>query len=290
MKRKLSALTAILLLFSLNICGCQKDNSNTSGSSSANEAEETAALSIHHFNAGKADACIISEGEHYVMIDTGESTLSDELISYFSKNNINSLDYLIITHFDKDHVGSASTVIEQLDVENVLQSNVPKSSEYYDNYLTALDEKNITPVTVSGNYEFELGDMSFNVNGPDIVYDSNESNNSSLITSLYFGDSSFIFMGDAQNDRLKDFISVNTTKYDYVKIPYHGNYQKKLDNLLENIEPVYAVITSSEEEPEREEMLEILNDMGIKYYLTREGAIDVTSDGKTMKIFQETSN
>ena len=36
--------------------------------------------------------------------------------------------------------------------------------------------------------------------------------------------------------------------YDFVKIPYHGNFQKQLDDLLESITPTYAVITSSEEE------------------------------------------
>ena len=243
-------------------------------------------LSVYFFNAGKADCCIISDGEHTVMIDTGESDLYSDISSYFRQNNIAKLDCLIITHFDKDHVGSAASVIENTEIGTVYQSNVPKESEYYTAYLNALESKSVTPVTVSGDLEFTLGEMSFKINGPETVYEKNDSNNSSLITSLFYGDTSFLFAGDAQNDRLKDFIFQNDTTYDFVKIPYHGNFQKQLDNLLENITPTYAVITSSDEEPEEEDMTNLLDNMGIKYYLTRSGDITVTSDKSKISINQ----
>ena len=101
----------------------------------------------HYFNAGKADACVISNGNNNVMIDTGENTLSKEILSYFDKHNITTLDYLIITHFDKDHVGSASSVIDNIKVDSVLQSNVPKDSEFYENYLKELSENNLNIYT-----------------------------------------------------------------------------------------------------------------------------------------------
>lgn len=282
MKKKSIILVSLLTSVIFTLCGCSKNNTDIISSA----ATESASISIHYFNAGKADACIIADNNNYVMIDTGEHTLSNELLSYFKKNNITTLNYLIITHFDKDHVGSASSIIDNLEVKNVLQSNVPKENEYYENYLTALDNHRIDPITVSGDYKFTIGSMSFTVNGPDTVYEDNKSNNSSLITSLIYGSNSFIFMGDAQNDRIKDFISINKFDYDFVKIPYHGNYQKKLDNLLENITPEYAVITSSEKEPEEDKMIDILNDININYFLTREGAVDVYSDGTTITIEQ----
>lgn len=278
--------TAIVIALSCAaaLVGCGENN--TDNTSSTVTEKESTDLSIYYFNAGKADACVISDGNNNVMIDTGESTLSNEISSYLDEHNITNLDYLIITHFDKDHVGSASSVIDNIEVDNVLQSNVPKDSEFYENYLSSLEKKNITPTTVSGDYEFTLGDMNFTVNGPDKVYDSNESNNSSLITSLIYGDTSFIFMGDAQNDRLKDFISTNTAQYDFVKIPYHGNFQKKLDDLLESINPKYAVITSSEDQPEEDKMIELLDETGIKYYLTRQGAVQIYSDKENITINQ----
>ena len=239
---------------------------------------------IYFFNAGKADCILISNNDKYIMIDTGEESLSSEILQYFKNNNITKLDYLIITHFDKDHVGSASSIIDNIEVENVLQSNCPKESTYYDNYINSLANKNITPQTISGDISFSLEDMNITVNGPEILYDSNESNNSSLIISVNYKNTNYLFTGDAQNDRINDYLTTHNKQYNFVKIPYHGHYQKRLSNLLETTQPQYAVITSSIEEPEDEEVLEMLKSLNIKYYLTRAGAISVLSDGESIVI------
>ena len=243
-------------------------------------------LKIYFFNAGKADAIIISKNNKYMMIDTGEEELSGEILNYFRNNNITKLDYLIITHFDKDHVGSAASIISSVEIGEVLQSNVPKDSEYYNNYLMALQSKEITPVTVSGDYELNFDDLEILVNGPEIIYDSNESNNSSLIVSITNGENKFLFMGDSQNARIKDFLNSNTNTYDFLKVPYHGYYLKQLDNLLDSINAKYGVVTCSNSEGCDEETLSVLDNYNVKYYLTRNGGITITSDGDNIKFKQ----
>lgn len=246
----------------------------------------TKRLKIYFFNAGKADAIVLSKNGKYIMIDTGEASLSSEILDYFEKNNITKLDYLIITHFDKDHVGSASSVIKEIEIGEVLESNVPKESEYYNAYLDALNSKNISPKTVSGNYEIYLDDIKLNINGPDKIYDKNESNNSSLIVSFKYNEKSFLFMGDAENARIKDFLSSNNLTFDFIKIPYHGNYQKRLEELLSEVKSSYAVITCSNNEGAENDVLSLLNKYNVKYFLTKNGDITVTSDGKNISISQ----
>ena len=271
-KRKRNSLIVLLVSMLLGCAlfsGCSSDN-----------------LRIHFFKAGKADACLITKGNSVVMIDTGEESLSEELLNYFRNNGITRIDYLIITHFDKDHVGSAAAVIENLEVTNVLQSNVPKDSDYYRNYVKTLNNKGITPVTVSGNYEFVLSDIVFKVNGPEKIYEKNPSNNSSLITTFSYGDNSFIFMGDSENDRLKDYLLMDNEHYDLIKIPYHGHYQKQLGNVIETFKPSYAVITCSDEQKEDDKMRELLDSYAVVYWMTRLKEIDVYSDGKKVRVVQ----
>ena len=241
---------------------------------------------IYFFNAGKADAILISNNNKYIMIDTGEESLSSEILSYFRNNNITCLDYLIITHFDKDHVGSASAIIDNIEVKNVFQSNVPKDSAYYNNYINSLENKNISAQTISGEYQFLLEDLNIVVNGPTEVFDTSESNNSSLIISIQYKETNYLFMGDAENARIKDFISQNSNSYQLIKMPYHGNYLKRLNELLENTSPNYAVITSSDEMLEDEETIELLEKFGIECYLTRKGSLTILSDGKKIIIKQ----
>ena len=95
--------------------------------------EENYDFEIYFFNAGKADAILLSKDNKYIMIDTGEEDLSNTILNYFKNNNITKLDYLIITHFDKDHVGSASKIIDNIEIGEVLESNYPKDSIYYNN-------------------------------------------------------------------------------------------------------------------------------------------------------------
>ena len=243
-------------------------------------------LKIYFFNAGKADAILLSKNNHYIMIDTGEKSLSNDIINYFNNNDITKLDYLIITHFDKDHVGSASKIIDKIEIENVIQSNSPKESDYYTSYLESLSNKNITPITVEDDYKIKLDDLDINVNGPTIIYDSNESNNSSLIVSLIYNNNSFLFTGDIENARIKDFINDNTNTYDFIKLPYHGNYLKRLDDLLDNTKPKYGVMTCSNTEGCEEKTIEVLNNYNLKYYSTKNGSIIVLSDGNNIKINQ----
>ena len=241
---------------------------------------------IYFFNAGKADAILLSKNDKYILIDTGEESLSDDILKYFQANNITRLEYLIITHFDKDHVGSASSIIDNIEIGEVLESNSPKESEYYTNYLNSLSNKSLIPTTVSGNYELSFGDLKIVVNGPVTTYESSESNNSSLIVSVIYNDTSFLFMGDAENARIKDYLSNNNESYNFIKIPYHGNYLKKLDDLLDVVKPTYGVMTCSSSEGCEEETLEVLNNYNVKYYMTKNGVISVLSNGKNIIIKQ----
>ena len=232
-------------------------------------------LEIYFFQAGKADAILISKNEKYMLIDTGESTLSTTILNYLKERNINRLEYLIITHFDKDHVGSASTIIDQIEIGEVLQSNVPKESEYYEKYLNSLKEKNNT-----------LSDLEIKVIGTNTIYEKNTSNNSSLIVEITNKNNKFLFMGDCENDRIKDFLTSNEETYDFIKIPYHGNYLKRLEELIDETSPTYGVMTCSKEEGCEEETIEVLNKNNIKYYMTKNGSIRIISNGDKITIKQ----
>lgn len=244
-------------------------------------------LKLYFFNAGKADSCLIYDDYFSVLIDTGEEELGEEILQYLETNKITKLDYLIITHFDKDHVGSAYKIINNIEVSNVIQSNYPKDSKVYANYLESLENKNIIPLTLRDNMSFNFEDVYFNIDAPNVeIYSDNKSNNSSLIISMKYKNNSFLFMGDAQDLRIKEYINDNSDNYDFLKIPYHGHYQETLDELLNIVKPKSAVITSSLKELEDSRTLDLLKSRNVDTYLTRNGSILLSSDGNNIKIKQ----
>ena len=155
-----------------------------------------------------------------------------------------------------------SQILNKVEVEHVLQSNYPKESKVYSKYLAAIEDKDVE--TVREELEFTLDDARFVVNPPvEEEYVADPSNNSSLIVSVYYGETSWLFMGDAEDLRLGEW-----------------HYQAQLPNLINKTTPKYAVITSSEEELEDEETMSVLREADADIYLTRKGAILFSTDGE----------
>ena len=240
-------------------------------------------LTIYSFQAGKADAELIYSDDWAVLIDCGEKGFGKHILAYMEENGIKKLDYLIITHFDKDHVGGAAKVLRSCEVGTVLQSNSPKEGEEYDNYIEELKNKGITAQTVREELNFTLGEASFTVDPPEQeVYEKDPSNNSSLITGVTLGEVNMLFAGDAENDRLTEFTEKTDKTYRFVKVPYHGHWQKSLKPFAQKIKADIAVITCSDDEPEDKKTADLFEKSGAEVFTTRTNSVIVKCDGKNI--------
>lgn len=238
-------------------------------------------------NVGKADAFLLLSKNSTVLIDTGLDSSGKDILSYLEKENITTIDYLIITHFDKDHVGGADQVIEEMYVKNVLQSHFHKNSDEYKEYVITLQDKKMTPIIVTKDLSFTLDGIHYSIFPPQKdSYTDKDSNNSSLIVRVVHGENSFLFTGDAEEERLLEFLSSNPATTTFLKVPYHGHYLSILPSFFQAVSPKYAVITSSEEEPEDQKTVEELQARGCQVYLTREGTVTWFSDGKKLYVKQ----
>ena len=162
-------------------------------------------LEVCCFQAGKADALLLTTENHTVLIDCGVKGYGQTILDELAARGIDRIDYLIITHFDQDHVGGAAKVINNIEVGTALQSNCPKDSTEHEKYVKALNTAGIEPVTVTNVYEFVLDGVLFSVDPPrKSSYSEDDSNNSSLIVTVRNGDNVLLFMGDAQTERLEE--------------------------------------------------------------------------------------
>ena len=272
--KRLALLLALMLL--LTACGAKK--APDAGGSAAE-------LTVQFFDAGKADAILLTTANSAVLIDAGEKGFGKTILAYLEDQGIEKLDYLIVTHFDQDHVGGAAKVINNIAVGAVLQSNRPKDSEEYEKYVKALNNAGIEPLTVRDAYAFTLDGVTYAVDPPrKNSYAEDESNNSSLIVSVTNGENRFLFTGDAQTERLAEFLDANDTAYDVLKLPHHGKDEPLMSALLESTGPAYAVITSSDDEPESATVVGELERAGVTVLLTREGAVTLRSDGNRIEV------
>ena len=276
-----AAFAAILFL----LTGCGGGGTDPSHDSETADVSVDSTLNVWCFQAGKADAFLLWNEAGAVLIDTGESGFGKTILEKLTELGIERLDYLILTHFDKDHVGGAKKILSEIPVGTVLQSNSPKEgAEAYEKYLAAVESCGVAPVTLRQDLSFRLGDTEFLVNPPAReLYERDESNNSSLIVTVTHGKTRLLFCGDAEDLRLSEFLETDPGSFDVVKLPHHGRYQSTLKTLLELTRPSCAVITSSDEEPEDAETMELLSQRGVNVLLTRSGPIclRITGEGWT---------
>ena len=277
---------ALLLTVIVALCGCSvnsiedrmQDNSGEPYIPPEGDMEE---LTVYSFNAGKADAHLIYNSRMAVLIDCGEKGFGKEIVSYLNEHGIEQLDLLIITHFDKDHVGGAAKVINDIPVARVFRTNIVKKNKEYEEFEEALKEKGINDEIPISRHSILIGGGELTVCPPlKDYYQDSPSNNSSLITILRYGECSLLFMGDAEDVRITEFLNTEGGRYDYVKMPYHGHYQNKLMAFIKVVMPKTAVITCSEAEPEDPRVMGMLTEAGSEVYLTRNGAVEAKCNGK----------
>ena len=279
------ALTLGMAFCLLWLCGCAGASQDAGGADNQPplaEASEGTDLEVLALAAGKADAFLLTTANSAVLIDAGEKGFGKTVLAVLEEKGIQRLDYMIITHFDQDHVGGAARILNHFAVDHVLQNDCPKDSEEYEKYVKALSSAALEAVTVQETYSFTLDGVSYAVDPPrKNKYNEDNSNNHSLIVSVRNGENDLLFMGDAQTERISEFLSWNDQSYEVLKVPHHGKADPLMADLIASVSPVYAIITSSDEEPEEESVLDAL--AGAEVYLTRLGAVRLLCDGTDIR-------
>lgn len=290
-KIKIGILTMLFIVMVVaGGCGRASQKAETAPAAASVETSDSTGsdtvLTVTGIKAGAADAFVLRSGDEVVLIDTGLEKNADRLLSVLEQQNITRIACLIITHFDKDHVGGADHVIDNYEVEKVYTTYHSKDSDDITSYLSSLESRGLTETVVSEETSFDIGDISFTIYPPKAsTYNRKTSNNSSLVIRVVLGNESMLFAGDAEEERIAELLITKGLESTILKIPHHGRIGLNSREFIDYINPQYAIITSSGSKPEDEELLDILRQKKIQTYLTRNGNITltITSDEVTFE-------
>lgn len=253
-------------------------------------APATDSLTVTIPSIGKADCSILIQGDQVMVIDCGEAENSGEILQTLKGLGVTKIDCLAITHFDKDHVGGAATILNALAVSQVLEPDyTPENpqSESYLAYRQALTDTKVPCLQVTDSKTFSLGTASVTVTGAGgKTYDKNVDNNSSLLVSVTHGGNRLLFAGDIEKQRIRDLLDTSIAQYDFLKVPHHGVYNNVLPDFFQAVGMQYAVITCSEKNPADPETLSALAERNVKTYLTSDGQVTVASTASGLHIRQ----
>lgn len=236
---------------------------------------------------GAADCAILMTEDHTVVIDAGEAEDADTILDVLSDYHRDTIDLLLISHYDKDHVGGAAELIDFLTVRRVIGSSYPKESEEYAAYQSALSQAGLTEEILGSPETVTISDgFTLNICPPEqSEYAKDASNNASVAVAVQYRGTRMLFTGDAMEERTEELLSEFSGSFDLIKLPHHGRDKATafaLSDAFGNDHTAYLV-TSSKKEPEHKRLAEVLSG---PLYLTRDGTVTAVSDGSSVKITQ----
>ena len=248
-------------------------------------------LRVDFYDMGKADAILVTTPTGVrILIDTGTNKGGKALVKRFAKEGIDAIDTLIITHYDKDHVGGADKILEEIAVRQVIMPVYDKESKQHTQFMEALDalpDIATFPMKIGSDMQMESPDgvsMSLTAAHRE-SYGKDEENDFSLAVRMQYGDTKFFFAGDAEAPRQKELLEEGEVACDVLKVPYHGRLVSTSEDFLTEAAPKIAYITDDEENPASEDVIAMLEALGAKVYSAREnGDVTVVSDGKNVQV------
>lgn len=213
------------------------------------QADFSNGLCVDFVDVGQGDCTFISCDGKNMLIDCGEAESYQTVKSYLKNKGVNKLDIVVATHPHSDHIGGMYMLIEDFEIGTFIMSKIPKSiiptTKTYQKMISALSEKSITPDYARTGKNYYLSDSKIKILGPVKNYD--DLNNMSVVLMLEYGNSKFLFTGDAESEAEKDIISnSDDLKCDVLKLGHHGSKTSSSDEFLKAASPKTIVISVGE--------------------------------------------
>jgi len=264
-------------------------------------------LKIYFIDVGQGDSTLIITPKHKsILIDGGGSLDNDiydvgknTLIPYLLDRGITKLDYIIISHFDSDHVGGLLTVIKELKVKKIIISKQGEDSENYKEFLKIVKEKRIkVQVVREGDILRIEKNINFEILWPqDVLISENILNNNSIVMKLNYNNFSMLFTGDieqiAEEQIVKKYLNTNKLNSTIIKIAHHGSKTSSIKDFLGLVKSKIALIGVGKDNNfghPNLEVLQRLENMNCTIFRTDEMGeiqININSKGRIRKITQQ---
>ncbi|MBI4121047.1 MAG: MBL fold metallo-hydrolase [Parcubacteria group bacterium] len=248
-------------------------------------------LMVAFLDVGQGDAAFIeAPNGNQMLIDGGPSgqALLRELSNVMPFYD-RSIDVLVITNPDKDHVGGFPDILKHYDVHYLLEPGVLRETAVYTTLVSLVESKGVERVFARRGMRIVLGeDVFFDVLFPDRDPKGMTTNDASIVAKLNYGETSFLLTGDTTKkiERYLASMDGKDLDADILKVAHHGSKTSSDAALLGFASPAYAVISSGKGNSyghPHKEVVDRLIQFGVEIFETAKiGTIIFQSDGTNL--------
>ncbi len=210
---------------------------------------ESMDLEIDYIDVGQADSILVNlpNGEH-LLIDAGTNDAGPTVVSFINSKNITTLDYVVGTHPHEDHIGGIDNVVDTFNIGKIYLPNITATTATYVDMMTAINNKHLTVTQAKAGVtlfdeQYDNKTLKAVMLSPiDTSYA--EVNNYSAVIRLTYGDTSYLFTGDAQDVVENELINSPVDLHaNVLKVGHHGSSTSSTQAFLDAVDPQIGVIS-----------------------------------------------
>ena len=296
-KYKWKHLLTVLLLLSLCFTGCntqEADRTEAPSSQQQNVVEtsnpqKTGSLTVQYLDVGQGNAILAESEGHYMLIDGGARESSSFVVSYLKEQKVEKLDYLLISHFDEDHLAGAIGALHNFPVDTLLTPDYETDSAIYRSYEKAVNEKSYEAVHPKVGEKYTLGSAEFRIISP-VSYGHEDENQDSVGMILENGENRFFIGGDIGLESEKEILAAGTDiQADVMLMNHHGSHVSR--EFFEQVAPSYCVIScgadNSYGHPRKDTMSLIKEKKTPVFRTDKQGTVILHSNGSQISSEQQ---
>jgi competence protein ComEC len=248
---------------------------------------------VYYLNIGQGDATLIESptGTRFLLDGGPNGSVLRQLskhMSFFER----SLDAILATHPDKDHIAGFVDVLKRYDVKNIIVTEDTSDTSVSKLFRKRIkEERGANIINARRGQVYDLGGGTYlEVLFPDRNTDGLVTNTASIVSRLTYGDTSFLFMGDSPKAVESYLISLygGSLKTDILKVGHHGSRNSSGEEYIKTVAPAYAMISAGKNNiygHPHKEVLDILDKYHVTYENTADvGTITAVSDGQHVKV------
>ncbi|MBE6599956.1 MAG: MBL fold metallo-hydrolase [Ruminococcaceae bacterium] len=207
-------------------------------------------IEVHMIDVGQGDCILVRAPEGNMLIDSGDLSKKSKaaIKTYLQDLQIKDFEYVVFTHSDADHIGSADYIMENYDVENVIISNDVRDGATYKRMMAAIEASDAEVIDAVPNATYSIGEMSIKILGPMSAKYTDE-NDYSVVLRIDFGESSFLMTGDAEKkseaEMVEEYVR-GELDCDVLKAGHHGSGTSSSLDFLKLVTPEVVMISCGE--------------------------------------------